>query len=137
MRRADGRRRSDGLRPAHAGHFAAELKCLAAAIGEARDWDVFVTRTLPALLGDFGDPRLAGKILALAMQRRAHARAAARVALASSRAALLVMNGSSARFKTSDVIPQPLSATVTVIRLRVPSSSTHIFTTEAPALSEF
>ncbi|MBL0121775.1 MAG: CYTH and CHAD domain-containing protein [Betaproteobacteria bacterium] len=80
------------FRPAHAGHFSAELKWLAAAIGEARDWDVFVTRTLPALLGDFGDPRLAGKILALAMQRQAHARAAARVALASSRAATLVMS---------------------------------------------
>lgn len=79
------------FRPANAGHIAAELKWLTAALGEARDWDVLRTQTLPALLEGFGDPGLARQLTAAGTRKQAAARAAARTALASAREALLVM----------------------------------------------
>lgn len=82
------------FRPAHAGHFAAELKWLAAAMGQARDWDVLVTQTLPALLAhDSGNEHRRGltTLMASAKRHQAAARDAARSALASTREALLIM----------------------------------------------
>ncbi len=82
------------FRPAHAAQVSAELKWLAAAMGEARDWDVLVTQTLPVLLahdGGNGHRRGLTTPMASAKQHQAAARDAARSALASTREALLIM----------------------------------------------
>ena len=77
------------FRPAHAGHIAEELKWLTGALGDARDWDVLMSTSLPALLATFGDSRLAIDLTETGEQRQADARAVARNALASARAAQL------------------------------------------------
>ena len=69
----------------------AEMKWLAIALGDARNWDVLITETLPALLDAYADPRLATELMGAATQRQAAARAGARAALASPREALLVL----------------------------------------------
>lgn len=45
---------SDALPQEKAALFVAELKWLARALGPARDWDVFMTETLPPILREFG-----------------------------------------------------------------------------------
>ena len=45
---------SGALPQEEAALFVAEIKWLARALGPARDWDVFMTETLPPILGEFG-----------------------------------------------------------------------------------
>ena len=75
--------------PANAEAISAEVKWLATAMGDARDWDVLVTDNLPTLLDGFGDPMLAKALMAAARQRQAEGRRSARAAIASPRATLL------------------------------------------------
>ena len=79
------------FRPAEVGTVAAELIWLDAALGETRDWDVLIAKTLPRLLGVYGDAGLANQLLTAGIQKQADARQAARDALASPRAALWVL----------------------------------------------
>jgi inorganic triphosphatase YgiF len=79
------------FRPADDEHIAAELKWLTSALGDARDWDVLMTETLPAVLDAYGDPALATDLIAAATRRQADARDTARAALASTRETLLVL----------------------------------------------
>ena len=79
------------FKPADAEEINAEVKWLAGALGDARDWDVLLTDNLPALLDGFGDPILAKALTAAAKQRQTQGRANARAALGSSRATLLVL----------------------------------------------
>lgn len=79
------------FRPANAEHIAKELRWLTAALGDARDWDVLMTEILPALLKNTGNRKLATTLVAAATRRRETARHVARAALASARAARLVM----------------------------------------------
>jgi len=79
------------FKPAAQIRFGAELKWLAGVLGEARDWDVLVSETLPPLLKSYGDIALAKKILATAKRRQGVCRAAARSALVSRRLAQLVI----------------------------------------------
>jgi triphosphatase len=68
---------------------AAEVKWLATVLGRARDWDVFVTQTLPPLAAWFaGDPIAApgiGRLRSRATARRRSARREARAAVVSPR----------------------------------------------------
>jgi CHAD domain-containing protein len=68
------------------------LKWLTGALGDARDWDVFTTKTLPILLDGFGDATLGAELLAAAERKRAAAGAEARAALASPRQLLLLIS---------------------------------------------
>jgi inorganic triphosphatase YgiF len=58
------------------------LRSLGTALGAARDWDVFVTETLPPLAADLGQAPGLPALLAQARSLRAAARAAARQAVA-------------------------------------------------------
>ncbi len=80
------------FRPADTEDIVAELKWLTGALGDARDWDVFTTETLPILLDGFGDAALGAELLAAAEQKRAAAGANARTALASPRQMLLLIS---------------------------------------------
>jgi triphosphatase len=60
-----------------------ELRLATRAFGEARDWDVFATETLPAIAADYGNAALARKLARAASHPRERARAAAREALRS------------------------------------------------------
>jgi inorganic triphosphatase YgiF len=77
--------------------LAAEVKWLAALLGEARDWDVFVTETLPPLAAWFAhDASAAPGIKRLrdrASRRRRAARKAAREGVASPRYQRLLLAG--------------------------------------------
>jgi CHAD domain-containing protein len=53
-----------------------ELRALAAALGAARDWDVFATETLPPVFSAFGEDRRLAGLAAAATRRRATAHAA-------------------------------------------------------------
>ena len=79
------------FKPADAEKINAEVKWLASALGDARDWDVLLMDNLPALLDGFGDPILAKALTAAAKQRQTEGRASARAALGSPRATLLVL----------------------------------------------
>ena len=69
-----------------------ELGEAGAALGEARDWDVFATVGLPAALKAFGDPAIARSMRARAGRRRASLREAARAALRSARYAHVILD---------------------------------------------
>lgn len=79
------------FKPADAEVIGAEVKWLAGALGDARDWDVLSMDNLPTLLDGFGDPALANTLMTAARQQQAAGRRAARAALASPRATLLVL----------------------------------------------
>ncbi len=79
------------FKPANAEAISAEVKWLATAMGDARDWDVLLTDNLPTLLDGFGDPALAKVLMAAARQRQAEGRRSARAAIASPRATLLML----------------------------------------------
>lgn len=73
----------------------ADLRALGNALGEARDWDVFFTETLPPVQAALGSAPGMPRLVALAAARRAQARDAARQALAEvSYTALLLDAGS-------------------------------------------
>jgi inorganic triphosphatase YgiF len=75
---------------------APEVKWLATTLGGARDWDVFMTETLPPLVGWFArDPSAApgiARLRARAAARRRAARSDARAAVASPRFQRLVLS---------------------------------------------
>lgn len=79
----------------HAGFpapLAAELRGLARALGDARDWDVLATQTLPRLLSEARVPRAqAERLLRAAQQRQSVARQRARATLASAGLASLAL----------------------------------------------
>jgi len=77
--------------PADTAPFAEDLRWAAKALGACRDWDVFVTETLPALLAAQGDAIEAKRVLRRARARQRDARRAAREALASSRYGLAML----------------------------------------------
>lgn len=79
------------FKPANAEAISMEVKWLADALGDARDWDVLLMDNLPVLLDGFGDPSLAKALMATGRQRQAEGRRFARAALASPRATLLVL----------------------------------------------
>ena len=79
------------FKPANAEAISAEVKWLATAMGDARDWDVLVTDNLPTLLDGFGDPALAKVLMSAARQRQTEGRRSARAAIASPRATLLIL----------------------------------------------
>jgi triphosphatase len=69
-----------------------ELRWLARSLGDARDWDVLATQTLPQLLSASGvAPRSAAQLLRAAQRRRQVAREQARATLASARLAALAL----------------------------------------------
>ncbi|APV49523.1 hypothetical protein BWI17_07420 [Betaproteobacteria bacterium GR16-43] len=78
--------------PPEASRWRNELGSLARTLGEARDWDVFATETLPPLAKAFGDSALARKLARRASVPRVRAREAARDALRSKEFARLVLD---------------------------------------------
>ncbi len=79
--------------PAKAGErWRSELAEVARALGEARDWDVFATETLPPLAKAFGDPPLTRSLVARVAARRRRAREAARRQLRSIGYAHLILD---------------------------------------------
>jgi inorganic triphosphatase YgiF len=79
------------LEPAGTAPFGEDLRWAAGALGACRDWDVFVTETLPPLLAAQGDAVEAKRVLRRAQERRREARRAAREAVASSRYGLAML----------------------------------------------
>lgn len=77
--------------PADTAAFADDLRWAAGELGACRDWDVFVTGTLPALLAAHGDADEAKRVLRRARERQREARRAAREALASRRYGLAML----------------------------------------------
>lgn len=65
--------------------IAGEIAWAARVLGECRDWDVFVTESLPPLLGALGDESAARALATAARRRQREARRAAREAIASVR----------------------------------------------------
>lgn len=82
---------SRAIDPAETAPFADDLRWAASALGACRDWDVFVTGTLPSLLAARGDALEAKRVLRRARERQREARRAAREALASSRYGLAML----------------------------------------------
>lgn len=79
------------FKPADSEQLAAEIKWLAGALGEARDWDVLMKESLPGLLDAHGDAALSAQLLAAGMQHQARAREIAREALRSPRFGQLLL----------------------------------------------
>lgn len=71
--------------------FAEDLRWAAGALGRCRDWDVFVTETLPSLVRAHGDAQAGKAILARARGRQREARRAAREAIVSPRYGLAMI----------------------------------------------
>jgi inorganic triphosphatase YgiF len=71
--------------------FAGDLRWAAGTLGRCRDWDVFVTETLPSLLAAYGDAHATRAILARARVHQREARRAARDSLASPRYGLAMI----------------------------------------------
>lgn len=69
-----------------------ELAEVAAALGVARDADVFATESLPAVLRAYGDAALGRRLAARAARLRAPGREAARAALRSARYARVILD---------------------------------------------
>jgi len=63
--------------------FIAEVKWLAAALGAARDWDVFVEKILPPLSAAYADPAITRRLTTASRRNQRNARATAREALLS------------------------------------------------------
>jgi triphosphatase len=81
----------EALRPDEYTAFADELRSAAAAMGRCRDWDVFVTETLPPLIKAHGDAEAGRKILYRARAHQREARRAAREAVLAPRYGLLMV----------------------------------------------
>jgi len=78
--------------PAQAETWRADLGDLARTLGDARDWDVFATETLPPLSRAFGDPAVGKRIARRASAPRKKALEQARSALLSKSFAALVLD---------------------------------------------
>ncbi len=79
------------LEPGETAPFADDLRWAAGALGACRDWDVFVTQTLPSLLAAFGDEAEGRRILRRARERQREARRAAQAAVSSTRYGLAMI----------------------------------------------
>jgi triphosphatase len=79
------------LQPGEDAPFAEDLRWAAATLGRCRDWDVFVTETLPPLVAAHGDAAVARAVLARARARQRDARRAAREAIVSPRYGLAMI----------------------------------------------
>ncbi|MFZ5539892.1 MAG: CHAD domain-containing protein, partial [Pseudomonadota bacterium] len=95
--------------------LAADLRWIARALGAARDWDVLVAESLPAMATSLESPVASEyeRLLAEAKQRRARARDKARAALASPRfaaAALALLAWSAAPARGAAPTLQTLAA---------------------------
>lgn len=78
--------------PQAAAPHVAELKWLAGALGPARDWDVFMTETLPPIRSEFGGHRGLAAFEKQCMRVRAAAQRAAVRAVSSKRYQRLMLN---------------------------------------------
>jgi inorganic triphosphatase YgiF len=81
----------DALPPGEDAAFAEDLRWAAGVLGSCRDWDVFVTGTLPPLVRAHGDAQAGKAILARARARQREARRAAREAIVSPRYGLAMI----------------------------------------------
>jgi len=81
----------EALPPGTDAAFADDLRWIAGILGRCRDWDVFVTQTLPPLVAAQGDAAAGRALLARARARQREARAAARQALDSIRYGLAMI----------------------------------------------
>jgi triphosphatase len=81
----------DAIDPDFLARVAPDLKWLGATLGEARDWDVLATETLPPLAAAFGDAAASADVAKQAAKHRRAARAAMREALTSIRYARLML----------------------------------------------
>jgi len=79
------------LEPGEDAAFAADLRWAASALGRCRDWDVFVTETLPPLAAAEGDLEHGREILRRARAHQRDARHAARAAILSPRYGLTMI----------------------------------------------
>lgn len=82
---------------------------IARGLGEARDWDVFATESLPPLAKAFGGDKVVEAVAKRAEARRKRARESARAELRSPRYARLVLDIS--RWLSADFAPGPAPAT--------------------------
>lgn len=73
------------LLPGEDAAFAEDLRWAAGVLGRCRDWDVFVTETLPPLIAAQGDAAVGRALLGRARARQREARRAAREAIVSPR----------------------------------------------------
>jgi CHAD domain-containing protein len=71
--------------------FAGDLRWAAGILGRCRDWDVFVTETLPPLVAAQGDAAAGRSLVARARMRQREARRAAREAILSPRYGLAMI----------------------------------------------
>jgi inorganic triphosphatase YgiF len=81
----------DALGPGETAAFAEDLRWAAASQGRCRDWDVFVTETLPPLIAAFGDEGVGRSILYRARARQRDARRSAREAVLGTRYGLCMI----------------------------------------------
>ena len=81
----------EALPPGEDAAFAEDLRWAAGALGRCRDWDVFVSETLPSLVQAYGDAQAGRAILARARARQREARRAAREAVLSPRYGLAMI----------------------------------------------
>lgn len=81
----------EALAPGIVAEFADDLRWAAAILGRCRDWDVFVTQTLPPLVAAQGDARAGRALVSRARGRQREARAAAREAVRSARYGLAMI----------------------------------------------
>lgn len=79
------------LEPGETAPFAEDLRWAASALGACRDWDVFVTQTLPSLLAAYGDDAEGRRILRHARERQREARRVAQAAVSSPRYGLAMI----------------------------------------------
>ncbi|MQY51749.1 CHAD domain-containing protein [Rhodocyclus tenuis] len=82
--------------------FDARWRTLAIELGEARNWDVFVTETLPPLLARFPDCAASARLQRFASLRRNASRKAARAALSSPEYGRLLLDSTAALLALSD-----------------------------------
>ncbi len=81
----------EALPPGELQPFAADLRWAAGQLGRCRDWDVFVTQTLPPLAAAYGDSPEAKAVAAHARARQREARREARAAILSPRYGLAMV----------------------------------------------
>jgi inorganic triphosphatase YgiF len=81
----------DALGPGECAPFADDLRWAAAALGQCRDWDVFVSETLPSLIAAHGDAATGRSMLYRARARQREARRAARETVRSARYGLAMV----------------------------------------------
>jgi inorganic triphosphatase YgiF len=79
------------LTPGEDAAFAEDLRWAAGLLGRCRDWDVFVTETLPPLIAAHGDAATGRSLLARARMRQREARRLAREAILSPRYGLAMI----------------------------------------------